>query len=82
MIRASLFALGLWVFLGGLSLAAVQRCELRLDPDWREDLPFSSVENGALWLAPPLWVPFAATSLGAVVTLYAAALPWRTEDPS
>ena len=80
MLRACFFALGLWVLLGGLSLATVERCALRLGPDWQSDLPFTSVQDETLWLAPPLWAPFAATSLGAVMTLYAAALPWRKAE--
>ncbi|NNJ23979.1 hypothetical protein [Alienimonas chondri] len=79
-LRACFFAVGLWVLLGGLSLAFVERCSLRLGPDWDGDLPFTSVEDETLWLDPPLWASFAATSLGAVMTLYAAALPWRPHD--
>ena len=80
MVRALFFAVGLWALLGGLTLALVERSRLRLDAAWEADLPFTVADGDTLWLEPPLWVAFAATSLGAVITLYAAALPWRTPE--
>ena len=80
MVRACFFAVGLWVLLAGLSLTVVERSTLRLNADWEADLPFTRADGDALRLEPPLWVPFAATSLGLVMTLYAAALPWRTAE--
>ena len=80
MVRACFFALGLWTLLTGLALSLVERSTLRLSGEWEADLPFTRADGGELLLEPPLWVPFAATSLGVVVTLYAAALPWRTTE--
>ncbi|QDT17367.1 hypothetical protein [Alienimonas californiensis] len=80
MLRACLFAVGLWGLLGGVTLSAIDRCALRLGPEWEEKLPFASVEDGTLWFAPPLWGSFAMASLGLVTTLYAAALPWHGRE--
>ena len=80
MVRACFFAVGLWTLLAGLTLSLVETSTLRLDAKWEADLPFTRADGDALRLEPPLWVSFAATSLGLVVTLYAAALPWRTES--
>ena len=80
MIRAFFFGLGLWTLLGGLSLAWVERAALRLPTGAADDVPFARVADGTVWWEPPQWVPFAAASLGAVVTLYAAALPGRVRD--
>ena len=80
MIRATFFAVGLWTLLCGAALAVVERGALRVDADLAEELPFTRVRRDVVWCEPPLWVPFAAVSLGLVVTLYAAALPWRSAE--
>ena len=80
MIRACFFAVGLWTLLCGLALSVLDRGALRLDAALAEDLPFTRARKDVLWFEPPLWVPFAAVSLGLVVTLYAAALPWRERE--
>ncbi|MFH5804248.1 hypothetical protein [Alienimonas sp. DA493] len=80
MLRASLFAVGLWGLLGGIALSAVDRCALRLGAEWEEKVPCSAVEDGTLWFTPPLWGSFAVASLGLVTALYAAALPWQGRE--
>ena len=80
MIRATFFAVGLWTLLCGLGLGVLDRGALRLDAALVDDLPFTRVRKDVLWFEPPLWLPFAAVSLGVVVTLYAAALPWRRAE--
>ena len=82
MIRALFFAVGLWLVLTGGTLLAVERVTLRVPDGVTEPVVSLAVvaEDGTQTVAPPQWVGFAVTSLGAVVTLYAAALPGRRDE--
>ena len=81
MIRAAVFAVGLWCLLCGGVLCVVDRAALRLDADAARDVPFTRVRKGVGWFEPPLWTGFAGVSLGLVLTTYAAALPWGDARP-
>lgn len=86
MLRSTFFAAGLFVALCGASILFVDKVQLKMPGDPKQEPGFrgflsrvSTQPPRRKIIDPPDWAAFSLMSLGAVTMLYAVALPKKPE---